>query len=586
MKIAIASSAAVILATIGLAGACGATVNLGIFLQSQSPDGRMVEVNGGIWSDDANILGWTYDWNDGTANTGWFPMIHRYGWPGDFTVTVTGYDDTGDTAVAQLVVTVPEPDPTDVVFVQIEPGAWSIKDTDSLEVRLHAFDAYWQPLSMAGRAVEVWYPGAGDFVDVGVRRDTLLMVTAKPLGERDYAWSSIYVYVDGAPGMDAMNLMTNKHPGSFAHHHFWWVGSYLPDTFFVACSLSVEEYCHVNDLAFEADLVSTYGKNANQGDRSLFQGISYAPPVYGASGNPIGLGDYSIPVGGRPYFNVIFHEMGHNFSGVNHLFNCIGMPGPFYQETIGEWYVQYNIDEILANHSGELSAEAIAMLEGFRDEGRVYHLSEYYNYLNGGCQFDYMNISTSHALVEKIYEYCDGHGWDRITLFLDFFEHGRLYDYSQIMANHGGIGNDTNRVTFLLAALTYAFGTDVRADFVPLNFPIDDSLYSDLLVLWGGSVKPGEPRQEAAGSAMVLYQNRPNPAAGTTEIRYWLANPTEISLGLYDVAGREVARIDSGVRLAGLNRCDLVASNLSSGVYFLRLAGGGLAEQRKMVITK
>ncbi|MFZ1946422.1 MAG: PKD domain-containing protein, partial [bacterium] len=230
-----------------LPAACVATVNLGIFLQSQSPDGRTVEINGGIWSEDASILGWVYEWGDGSASTGWFPMIHRYGWPGDFTVTVTGYDDTGDTAVAQLVVTVPEPDPTDVVFVQIEPGAWSIKDTDSLELRLHAFDADWQPLEMAGRRVEVWYPGAGDFVDVAVR-DTVLMVTAKSLGERDYAWSSIYVYVDGAPGMDAMNLMTNKHPGDFTHRHIWWVGSYLPDTFFVACSLDIDEYCHINDL--------------------------------------------------------------------------------------------------------------------------------------------------------------------------------------------------------------------------------------------------------------------------------------------------------------------------------------------------
>ena len=70
--------------------ACLATVDLGIFLQSQSPDGRMVEINGGIWSTDANILGWTYNWGDGSANTGYFPMIHRYGWPGPFTVTVTG----------------------------------------------------------------------------------------------------------------------------------------------------------------------------------------------------------------------------------------------------------------------------------------------------------------------------------------------------------------------------------------------------------------------------------------------------------------------------------------------------------------
>ena len=155
--------AVVIALLTALPAACLATVNLYSWLQSQSPDGRMIEVNGAIWSDDANILGWVYDWGDGSANTGYFPMVHRYQWPGEFTVTVTGYDDAGDTTIVQFPINVPEPYSTDVVFVLCEPGCWSIKDTDSLEVRLFAFDTDWNRVSMEGRWVDVWYPGAERF---------------------------------------------------------------------------------------------------------------------------------------------------------------------------------------------------------------------------------------------------------------------------------------------------------------------------------------------------------------------------------------------------------------------------------------
>jgi hypothetical protein len=573
---------------IALPAACLATVELYAWLQSQSPDGRMIEVNGYIGSSDATIIDWVYAWGDGTANTGWFPMVHRYGWPGEFTVTVTGYDDTGDTTIAQLPISVPESYPTDVVFILCEPGCWSIKDTDSLEVRLFAFDADWNRVSMEGRWVDVYYPGAADFVDVEVR-DSTLMVTAESLGTRDYAWSSIFPYVDGQRSLSAVDLMTNKHPGDFIHRHIAYVGSYLPDTFFAACSLDIDEYTHINDLAFNADMATTYGRNPNQGDRSEFQGISYAPSAYGMSGNPIGIGDYTLPVNGRPHFDVIFHEMGHNFAGVNLLFISLGSATPFYGETIAEWYVQYGINDILANHSGEISGLAVSMLEGLRDENRAYHLSEYDNYISGGCEFDYYDISSSHAMVEMIYEYCDIYGWDKLTRCMDFFGQDKIYDYGQIIGNAGGITDEVHRVTFLLAALSYAFSYDVRPDFALLNFPVDDDLFNALLGLWGAGV-PGDGLDpngsDGSGPVARLYQNRPNPATGGTEITYWLGREMEVDLGLYDVQGRAVATLDRGVRAAGLNRARLDCSSLSPGVYFCELTAGGLIERRKIVIAR
>ena len=215
------------------------------------------------------------------------------------------------------------------------------------------------------------------------------------------------------------------------------------------------------------------------------------------------------------------------------------------------------------------------MLEGLRDENRAYHLWEYNNYVNGGCEFDYYDISSSHAMVEMIYEYCDIYGWDKLTRCMDFFQQGLLYDYSQILANAGGIADEVHRVTFLLAALSYAFSHDVRADFATLNFPVDDDLFVALMALWGAGVPEGG--LDPGCAAVKLYQNRPNPATGgATEISYLLGREMDVVLGLYDVQGRAVAVLERGPRPAGLNTARLDTSDLSPGVYFCRLTAGGL----------
>lgn len=177
-------------------------------------------------------------------------------------------------------------------------------------------------------------------------------------------------------------------------------------------------------------------------------------------------------------------------------------------------------------------------------------------------------------------------GFCSATVDLGVFLQSQSPDGRMVEIN-GGIGNDTNRVTFLLAALTYAFGNDVRADFVPLNFPVNDALFNQLMGLWGGGAKPTNPGgPDGANAAMVLYQTTPNPAAGASEITYWLASETEISLALYDVAGREVGLIDHGVRPAGLNRSELKASDLSPGIYVLRLSALGQHRVRKVALIR
>lgn len=73
-----------------------------------------------------------------------------------------------------------------------------------------------------------------------------------------------------------------------------------------------------------------------------------------------------------------------------------------------------------------------------------------------------------------------------------------------------------------------------------------------------------------------LFANFPNPFNPSTTIRFDLAAQSEITLSVFDVLGREVARLAQGPHPAGSYNVRFDATGLSSGVYFyvLRAHGG------------
>jgi hypothetical protein len=55
---------------------------------------------------------------------------------------------------------------------------------------------------------------------------------------------------------------------------------------------------------------------------------------------------------------------------------------------------------------------------------------------------------------------------------------------------------------------------------------------------------------------------------------------------VFDLNGREVARLANGVLSAGSHSVTFDASGLSSGVYFYTLSAEGFTASRKMVLVK
>ena len=85
-----------------------------------------------------------------------------------------------------------------------------------------------------------------------------------------------------------------------------------------------------------------------------------------------------------------------------------------------------------------------------------------------------------------------------------------------------------------------------------------------------------------------VHQNYPNPFNPTTNLQFTLAQSDEVSIRVYDVMGREVARLlSSDTYGSGTHTVTFDASNLSSGVYFYRVTlGSGQMQTGKMMLVK
>lgn len=90
-----------------------------------------------------------------------------------------------------------------------------------------------------------------------------------------------------------------------------------------------------------------------------------------------------------------------------------------------------------------------------------------------------------------------------------------------------------------------------------------------------------------------LGQNYPNPFNPTTVISYQLIGVSKVSLMVFDLLGREVETLVSGVQSPGKHSVDFHAENLASGVYVYRLRAqpvggqtGGFVAAKLMMLVR
>ena len=78
----------------------------------------------------------------------------------------------------------------------------------------------------------------------------------------------------------------------------------------------------------------------------------------------------------------------------------------------------------------------------------------------------------------------------------------------------------------------------------------------------------------------------PNPFNSSLKVNYGLAKAGEVSLNVYDIAGRLVVQMVNGWMDAGNHSAILDGSELPSGVYLLRLKSGTDVSQLEIALVK
>jgi len=112
-------------------------------------------------------------------------------------------------------------------------------------------------------------------------------------------------------------------------------------------------------------------------------------------------------------------------------------------------------------------------------------------------------------------------------------------------------------------------------------------------VNWG-LFKPtieSEPVEIVLPEKFALGNNYPNPFNPMTTIEYDLPEDAKVTLTVYDIIGREVARLVNATNPAGFYKViwdgkDKSGNLVSSGVYIYRIQAGSFTQTRKMVFIR
>ncbi|MFQ3596745.1 MAG: T9SS type A sorting domain-containing protein [Chloroherpetonaceae bacterium] len=152
----------------------------------------------------------------------------------------------------------------------------------------------------------------------------------------------------------------------------------------------------------------------------------------------------------------------------------------------------------------------------------------------------------------------------------------------------GGVYTSTNAETFVNWSDGLPSGGDTTV--IAYSFAVSGG-YVFAGTNWGVFRRPlaqlSTPRgSDRNVSAFALAQNYPNPFNPSTRIAYQIPKTSEVQLKVYDVLGREVETLVSGVQQAGRYEVVFNASRLASGIYFYRLQAGGVSQTMRMVMVK
>jgi hypothetical protein len=135
-----------------------------------------------------------------------------------------------------------------------------------------------------------------------------------------------------------------------------------------------------------------------------------------------------------------------------------------------------------------------------------------------------------------------------------------MQDTIVVFAYATALDQDGNKCLYVIGGTTYNFW-----------LPGGGGPYVSNVSLKYCPIISSTKNEESSSASFVLFQNYPNPFSSTTLIKYELRNPTNISIKIFDIAGKEVATIFQGFQQAEEHEIEWNADGLKNGVYLFEL---------------
>jgi hypothetical protein len=90
----------------------------------------------------------------------------------------------------------------------------------------------------------------------------------------------------------------------------------------------------------------------------------------------------------------------------------------------------------------------------------------------------------------------------------------------------------------------------------------------------------------AMNNNLNLGQNFPNPFSRSTIFPYQVSKSGNVSFRIIDLAGKEIRRIDEGVKSPGKYNLEIYSEKMKSGIYFLQMKSDQGIVTRKMIVAQ
>ena len=145
---------------------------------------------------------------------------------------------------------------------------------------------------------------------------------------------------------------------------------------------------------------------------------------------------------------------------------------------------------------------------------------------------------------------------------------------------------------------TYRHGDDIYYKITAVNIhdkvPGDDDEYElesdysntvEIEARLEKNIKEGEIVEDMP-KEYALNSNYPNPFNPTTQISYQIPNDGFVNLTVYNSLGQEIAALVNKQQSIGRYTVQFNANNLSSGIYFYRIAAGEFNSVKKMLLVR